>query len=141
MKRLIASSLATLMTAATLAATPALGEEASRRTELIDLAGKSVDVIQLRYDFDASWVIDNRSILYRDVHRDHYLVTLREPCTQLDNRRRSFKFFPSWTWRLLSSNTYEVQPRRGRECDVGKIEQIDTVRATMLRDAAQWRAW
>ena len=141
MKRLIASSLATLMTAAAVAATPALAEESARKTELVDVDGKSVDRIQLRYDFDASWVIDNRSILYRDNHRDHYLVTLKEACKPLDIRRRSFKFFPSWSWRLLSSNTYEVQPRRGPECDVGKIEQIDTARATTLRDAAQWRAW
>ena len=141
MNRLIASSLVTLMAAAALAAAPALGEESARKTELIDINGASVDVIQLRHDFDAAWVIDNRSILYRDTHRDHYLVTLHEACTQLDVRRRSFKFFPSWSWRLLATNTYEVQPRRGQECDVARIEQVDDTRATTLRDAANWRAW
>ena len=141
MKRLIASSLVTLMTAAALAAAPALGEEPARKTELVELDGTSVDIMQLRYDFDAAWVIDNRSILYRDTHRDHYLVTLKEACTQLDNRRRRFKFFPSWSWRLLASNTYEVRPRRGQECDVGRIEKVDETRANTLRDAAQWRSW
>ena len=141
MKRLIASSLVTLMTAAALAAPPALGEEQTRKTELVDLDGKSVDILQLRYNFDASWVIDNRSILYRDAHRDHYLVTLKEACTQLDIRRRSFKFFPSWSWRLLASSTYEVRPRAGQWCDVGRIEQVDDARANTLRDAAAWRAW
>ena len=137
MKKLIASSLVILMATAA----PASGEESVRKTELVDVDGASVDVIQLRYDMDAAWVIDNRSVLYRDTHRDHYLVTLKEACTQLDVRRRSFKFFPSWSWRLLASNTYEVQPRRGPECDVGRIERIDDVRATALRDAAQWRSW
>ena len=136
-----ASSLATLMTAAALATAPALAEESPRKTELIDLEGKSVDRIQLRYDFDASWVIDNRSILYRDNHRDHYLVTLKEACKPLDIRRRSFKFHPSWSWRLLASNTYEVRPEAGPWCDVGRIEQVGDARATTLRDAAQWRNW
>lgn len=140
MKRLIASSLATLLVTA-LAAAPVLGEVSTRKTELIDVDGTSVDVIQLRYDMDAAWVIDNRSVLYRDTHRDHYLVTLKEACTQLDNRRRSFKFFPSWSWRLLASNTYEIQPRRGPECDIGRIEKIDETRANMLRDSAAWRSW
>ena len=99
------------MTAAALAGRAALGEEPARKTELVELDGTSVDIIQLRYDFDAAWVIDNRSLLYRDTSRDHYLVTLKEPCKQLDIRRRSFNFFPSWSWRLLSSNTYEVRHR------------------------------
>jgi hypothetical protein len=128
------------MTAAALAAPPALGQQ-EKKTELVDLDGKSVDKLQLRYDFDASWVIDNRSILYRDTHRDHYLVTLKEACEPLDIRRRSFKFFPSWSWRLLASNTYEVRPEAGPWCDVGRIEQVNDVRAATLRDAAQWRAW
>jgi hypothetical protein len=141
MKRLIASTLASLVAAAVLAAAPAQGEEPARKTELIDVDGTSVDKLQLRYDMDAAWVIDNRSILYRDTARDHYLVTLKEACTQLDTRRRSFKFFPSWSWRLLSTNTYEVRPRRGQECGIGRIERLDETRANAMRDMAQWRAW
>jgi hypothetical protein len=140
MKRLIASSLATLMAAAALAAAPAAGQP-EKKTELVELDGRSVDRMQLRYDFDAAWVIDNRSILYRDTIRDHYLVTLKEACKQLDVRRRGFHFFPSWSWQLLSSNTYEVRPRRGPECDVGRIEKVDKTRANALRDAAAWRSW
>lgn len=143
------TSLVTLMTAAALAAAPALGEEPARKTELVELDGTSVDIIQLRHDFDAAWVIDNRSLLYRDTSRDHYLVTLKEPCKQLDIRRRSFNFFPSWSWRLLSSNTYEVRHETGlgtgqatgQPCDVARIEKIDETRANTLRDAVHWRVW
>jgi hypothetical protein len=138
MKRIVASLLA-LTTAATLAATPALAE--SRKTELIDLDGKNVDVIQLRYDMDAGWVIDNRTLLYRDTSREHFLVTLKEACKQIDNRGRSFKFFPSWSWRLLASNTYEVRPEVGQECDVARIEKIDETKANALRDSAMRRIW
>jgi hypothetical protein len=138
MKRTAASLLALTMAAA-LAAASAQGE--SRKTELIDLDGTSVDVIQLRYDMDAGWVIDNRTLLYRDTSREHFLVTLKEACKQIDNRGRSFKFFPSWSWRLLASNTYEVRPEVGRECGVGRIEKIDVTRANELRDSALRRIW
>ena len=137
MKRL--TSLATLMTAAALAAAPALGESA-RKTDLID-GGASVDRMQLRYEFDAGWVIDNQNLLYRDTSRDHYLVTLKEACKQLDNRGRRFNFFPSWSWQLLSTHTYEVRPRVGPECDIARIERIDEVKASALRDTAERRIW
>ena len=140
MKRLIASSLMTLMAAATLAAAPALAES-TRKTELVDLEGKSVDRLQLRHDFDAGWVIDNQNLLYRDTSRDHYLVTLKKACEQLDVRSRDFKFFPSWSWELLATRTYEVQPVVGQECDVGRIEKVDAARANALRDAAERRIW
>lgn len=136
MKRLIASSLVVLLTAAT----PALGEPV-KQTELVELGGKSVDRMQLRYNFDAAWVVDNQNILYRDTFRDNYLVTLKEACQPLDIRRRDFKFHPSWAWQLRASHAYEVRPIAGVRCDVGKIEQIDDARADTLRDASLWRAW
>jgi hypothetical protein len=122
-------------------ASPAALAESGKKTELIDLDGKSVDVIQLRYDMDAGWVIDNRTLLYRDTSREHYLVMLKEPCKQIDNRGRNFKFFPSWSWRLLASNTYEVRPEVGKECGVARIEKIDATRANTLRDSAMRRIW
>ena len=136
MKRLLASSLVALMT---IAAPPVLAES-GRKTELVEL-GASVDRMQLRHDFDAGWVIDNQNILYRDVTRDHYLVTLREACKQLDVRGRRFSFFPSWSWQLLASNTYEIQPAAGQECDVARIEKVDAGRAKTLREAAERRIW
>lgn len=139
MKKQIASSLVALIAAASLAA-PALGET-GRKTELVDLDGASVDRLQLRYNFDAVWVIDTQNILYRDTSRDHYLVTLKETCEQIDVRSRRFNFFPSWSHRLLASNTYEVQPEVGPECDVARVEQVGDDRANTLRDAAERRAW
>jgi hypothetical protein len=140
MKRLIASSLVTLMTAAALTAAPALGEP-TRKTELVELDGKSVDRLQLRYDFEAPWVVDNQKILWRDTHRDYYLVTLKEVCEPLDIRSLNFSFFPAWSWQLLASHAYEVRPQAGAWCDVARIEQVDDARANALREAAQRRAW
>jgi hypothetical protein len=125
----------------TAAALPAMGQERTRKTELLDVDGKSVDRLQLRYDFDAGWVIDNQNLLYRDVNRDHYLVTLKEPCTQIDVRSRSFRFFPSWSWQLLATNDYEVKPEAGEECDIARIEQVDDAKAATLRNSAQRRIW
>jgi hypothetical protein len=126
--------------AAALAAAPAAGQP-EKKTELVDLDGASVDRLQLRYDFEAPWVVDNRQILWRDTHRDYYLVTLKEACEPLDIRSKDFKFFPSWSWRLLASSDYEVRFAARRTCDVGKVERVDDVRAIALRDAAQRRAW
>src|SRR5690606_36012555 len=71
------------------------------KTELVETGGQRVDRLQLRYDVDGTWVIDDQNILYRDTSRTHYLVTLKEACEQLNIRRRSFNFFPSWSWQLL----------------------------------------
>jgi murein DD-endopeptidase MepM/ murein hydrolase activator NlpD len=124
------------------------GERTNRKTDLIDIDGKRVASLPLRYDIDGTWVIDNRNVLYRDTSRGHYLVTLNEACKQLDIRRRSFNFFPSWSLRLLASKTYEVRHdtglgsggATGQPCDVATIARIDDARANTLRDAAQWRA-
>ena len=140
MKRLAMLSLVTLLIAASFAA-PATSDELTRKTELVDLDGKSVDRMQLRYDFDAGWVISNQTLLYRDTNRDHYLVTLKEPCKQIDVRARTFKFFPSWSWELLATRTYEVKPEVGKECDVAQIARIDESKATTLREEAERRIW
>jgi hypothetical protein len=140
MKTYIALSLVALMTAAALAVAPALGQPESR-TQLIALDGKSVDKMQLRHDFNAVWVIDERNILYRDDTRDYYLVTLKEACAPITIRSRSFDFHPSWTWQLQASRAYEVRPEGGSRCDVAKIEQLDDVKANPIRDASLWRVW
>jgi hypothetical protein len=128
------------MAAATLAAAPALAQP-ERKTELVELGGKSVDRMQLRYDFNSAWVVDNQNILYRDNTRDYYLVTLKEACEPLDNRGRPFSFHPAWSWQLLASRDYEVRPQDGQWCDVARIEQVDDAKATELRDKSQWRVW
>jgi murein DD-endopeptidase MepM/ murein hydrolase activator NlpD len=125
------------------------GEGANRKTDLIDIDGTSVDSLPLRYNVDGAWVIDNQNILFRDTSRGHYLVTLEVACKQLDNRGRGFNFFPSWSWQLLASKTYEVRHdsglgsggATGRPCGVARIARIDDARANTLRDAAQRRAW
>ncbi len=139
MKRLIASSLATLIAAAALAG-PAVAQ-AERRTELIALNGQSVDRMQLRHDFHAVWVVDNRTLLYRDATRDYYLVALKEACEPLDIRSLSFSFHPGDRWQLRASHAYEIRPEAGAYCDVARIEQIDDARAKPLRDTSDRRVW
>lgn len=139
MKRLIASSLATLMTAAALAL-PALGEPV-RKTELVELNGKSVDTMPVLYDFHSAWLVDHKNIVYGDRHGDYYLVTLKVACEQLEDRNRRFDFYPSPSWRLLASKTYVVHTRDGPSCDVARIEQLDDGRAKALRDASLRRMW
>jgi hypothetical protein len=128
------------MTFAALAAAPAAGQP-DRKTELVALGGASVDKLQLRYDIDAGWLVDNQNILYRDAHRDHYLVTLKNPCAQLDVRSRGFEFRFGDPWQLLASRAYEVRPDAGPHCSVARIEQVDDARADTLLDKAQRRLW
>jgi hypothetical protein len=139
MKRLIASSLATVAVLALAGSAPALGE-ATRKTELVELDGRSVDRIPLRYDIDAAWVVDNQNILYRDTSRGHYLVTLKEACKRIVVRQ-PFTFRPGYVWELRANRTYEVRPWAGQPCDVAKIAQVDDARADALREAALRRAW
>ena len=138
MKRLIASSLVTLMTAAALAA-PALGQS-EKKTELVELDGKTVDSMPLRHNIDATWVVDTQNLLYRDTARDYYLVTLKQACRQLEVRR-GFSFHPSAIWQLRETRTYEVRPYAGEPCGVARIEQVDHARADTLREGALRRAW
>ena len=139
MKRLIASSLATLMTVAALAP-PALSEPV-RKTELVELNGKSVDTMPVPYDFHSAWLVDHKNIVYRDRHNDYYLVTLKEACEQLEDRNRRFDFYPSPSWQLLASKAYVVHTKDGPSCDVARIEQLDDGRAKALRDASLRRMW
>ncbi len=139
MKRLIASSLVAALAAATLSVAPALGQT-ERKTELVALDGKTVDKMQMRYETDATWVVDNQNILYRDTTRDYYLVTLKEACKRLE-LQQPFTFFPAVTWQLREGRSYEVRPEAGKPCDVAKIAQVDTAKATALRQASLRRAW
>ena len=140
MKRLFASSLVIVLATAALAAAPALGQP-DNKTELVALDGESVDKMQLRYDFNAGWVVDTQNILWRDNSRAYYLMTLKEACEPLDIRGRRVDFFPSWSPQLRASRAYEVRPQAGAPCDVARIEQIDDVRANPLRDASLRRIW
>lgn len=138
MKKLIASSLAAAMLALS-SALPALGEP-ERKTDLVELGGKSVDRIQLRHDIDGVWVIGNQAILYRDTARDHYLVTFKAACKPIE-RRQGFAFSPAPTWQLQSQAVYKVRFQAGAPCDVAKVEQVDAARADALHAEATRRAW
>lgn len=140
MKRFIASSLAALVMIAGAASTPATAEPETK-TELVALDGSNVDKLRLRHGFSGVWVVDNQTILYRDTTRDFYVVSLKEACTSLDVRSRSFHFFPGWTWPLKSDRSYEIRPQVGSPCDVEKIAQVDDAKADALRDAALRRVW
>src|SRR5690606_4381913 len=110
---------------------PALAEPEAK-TQLVTLDGKSVDIIQLRHDFNSVWVIDSQNILYRDDSRDYYLVTLKDACEPLAIRDRRFSFHPESNWRLKASTRYEIRPLAGRPCDVSRIEVISDDRANPM---------
>ena len=139
MKGLVSLSLAALITVAAVAAAPGIADPA-RKTELVDIDGKSVENFQLRHDFNGVWVVDTQNVLWRDESRDHYLVTLSEACDQLAVRRE-FNFHPASVWELDASRSYEVRPFAGRYCDVAKIEQISEAKAAALKEVALRRAW
>jgi hypothetical protein len=130
MKRFVALSLVAL-------AAPALAEP-EQKTELVDLKGQQVDLLLLRHEFGRTWVVDNQNVLWRDMWRDYYLVTLRSPCMQLEVRQR-FQFHPRDPWRLQSNRSYELRHHHGPVCDVARIAQIDDDRANTLRDVAARR--
>ena len=93
MKTLIQALLATLITAAGLAAAPALGEPA-RKTELVDLDGKSVDSMKLSYDFDAVWVVDDQETSSLSRHVSRLLLGDAETGVQTARRRAKFQLLP-----------------------------------------------
>jgi hypothetical protein len=130
MKSLIASVMVSAAMAAGLAA-PVLAQEA-KHTQLVDDKGATVDSLLMRYALEATWVIDNQRILIRDAHRDHYLISLKDKCEELD-KDRSFVFFPALTNRVRASLHYEVRSKVGPYCDIGKIEQINSAAAASLR--------
>ena len=102
------------------------------QTVMVDGKGQTVDSLLLRWRFDATWVIDNKRILLRDAHRDHYLITLKDECEKLD-MDRSFKIFPELTQRVYSSLKYEVRDKAGPYCTIGRIEQVNYQTAAALR--------
>lgn len=130
MRTLIASVAAAAM-AVGIAAAPALAQGA-KNTTLVDGKGAVVDSLLMRYRLDATWVIDNQRILIRDTHRDNYLVSLSEPCKELD-RDHPFVFFPALTDRVRASLTYEVRSHAGPYCEITKIEKINSEAAASLR--------
>lgn len=138
MMKLIAMSVVAAVVV--LGAAPVVGQTAGK-TELVSLGGASVEKMPLLHDFNAAWVIDTQNVLYRDNSRAYYLVTLKEACAPLENRSRSFDFFPGWTSLLQASRAYEVRPKDGERCSVAKIARLDNAKADPLRDAAMWRVW
>jgi hypothetical protein len=134
MKTLIKSVIvsATLLAGA---AAPALAQARSGEntgTVMVNGKGATVDSLLLQWAFDATWVIDNKRILMRDEHRDHYLITLKESCEKLD-MDRGFNIVPTLTGRIYSSLNYEVRDKAGPYCDIGKIEQVNSEQAASLR--------
>lgn len=137
MKRLIALLLAPF--AAALSVSPSLAQQPVK-TELVDINGERTDRLLLRYNIDATWVIDDRNILYRDTSRGHYLVTLREACERI-TVRKPFTFQPADPWRLSEDHPYEIQPWAGSACAVGRIEQVNRETAERLHESAMRRVW
>jgi hypothetical protein len=130
MKSLIASVMVSAAMAAGFAA-PVVAQDA-RHTQLVDGKGATVDSLLMRYGLEATWVIDNQRILIRDTHRDHYLISLKDKCEELD-KDKSFGFFPALKDRVRASLHYEVRSRAGPYCDIGKIEKINSEAAASLR--------
>ncbi len=130
MKSLIASVMVSAAMAAGLAA-PALAQDA-KHTQLVDDKGATVESLLLRYAFEATWVLDNERILVRDTHRDHYLISLKDKCEELD-KDKPFAFFPTLQDRVRASLHYEVRSKAGPYCDIGKIEEINAQAAASLR--------
>jgi hypothetical protein len=118
------------------AAAPALAQTPSTynagQTVMIDGKGATVDNLNLRWRFDATWVIDNKRILMRDAHRDNYLITLKEDCKKLE-MDRNFVVFPELKGRVYSSLKYEVRDKAGPYCTIGSIEQVKPEAAASLR--------
>jgi hypothetical protein len=139
MKKLIGLSLASFALAgaalALAAAAPAVGQP-EKKTELVELDGKAVDSMLLRYAFDATWAVDEQHILVRDTYRDHYLVTLKSECEKLE-MQRGIKFFPALAGRIRASLRYEVRDPVGQPCDITRVEQIDQERANELKAASK----
>lgn len=130
MKTLIASMVAAALAAGGFAIAPATGQETPKTAMVED--GKQVDSLLLRYGFDATWAVDTQRVLLRDTYREHYLLTLKEPCAALD-MQRGFKFVPALNGRVRESLRYELRNYKGAPCDIAQIEKINDTRAAELR--------
>ncbi len=130
MTKWIVTGFAALLAAgATMIAPAAAGPE--RRTEMVD-DGKAVDSLLLRYNFDATWVLDAQKIMLRDTYRDHYLLTLKKPCGWIE-LSNPFTFFPALRDRVRASLRYDVRDNLHAICDIAKIEKISSQTAKELR--------
>ena len=132
MRKLIASMLAAVMATGAFAVAPAMAQEAQKTGMIED--GKPVDNLLLRYAFDATWVVDTQHVLMRDTYRDHYVLTLKEPCEALD-MQRGFNFVPALSGQVREGRRYELRNYKGAPCDITQIEKIDNARAAELRAA------
>jgi hypothetical protein len=99
---------------------------------LVEKDGSEVRTMLLRYPFEATWVIDETHILMRDTYRDHYLITLKEPCMKL-GMQRGIHFVPALSGRIKASLTYEARDKVGPPCELTRVEQIEDAKAIELR--------
>lgn len=129
MRTVIAAVAAALAASAVIAPAVAAPEQ---KTELAD-QGKPVDSLLLRYGFDATWVVDSQTILLRDTYRDHYVVTMDQPCEWLE-LDRSFFFFPKLADRVRAARFYEVRDNAHENCTISKIEKVSSETAQGLRE-------
>ena len=132
MRKLIASMLSTVMATGAFVVAPAMAQDA-QKTAMVD-DGKPVDSLLLSYAFDATWVVDTQHVLMRDTYRDHYVLTLKEPCEALD-MQRGFKFVPELSGQVREGRRYELRNYKGAPCDITQIEKVDNARAAVLRAA------
>ncbi len=133
MKVRMMSRCAAMLAAAVVVAAPAVAQESN--TVLVDDKGEVVDSLLLRYRFEGMWALDDQRILLRDTYRDHYLITLEEPCPKLD-MDRSVLFVPALSGRIRAARTYEVRDKAGEPCLISKVEWIEDAQAAELRQEA-----
>jgi len=133
MKTFIASVLAAGLAASGLVA-PAIAQTAPE-TELVSLEGKHVDTMLLRYSFDATWLVDSQHILLRDTYLDYYVVSLRAPCSWLDDQAtyKSFFFFPELSGNLRAGRIYEVRNDGRKPCTISSVKHVPTAQAAELK--------
>lgn len=129
MRRFIAPVITAAMAAGSVSPALAQGET---KTVLVEKDGTEVRTMLLRYPFEATWVIDETHILLRDTYRDHYLITLKEPCKKLE-MQRGIRFIPALAGRIKASITYEARDKVGPPCDLTRVEQIEQEKAAELR--------
>ena len=130
MRRFIAPVVAAAMAAGAVAGPVAA--QGDTKTVLVEKDGEQVDTMLLRYAFDAMWAVDETHILLRDTYRDHYLITLKEPCHKLE-MQRGVTFVPALSGRIKASLIYEARDKVGPPCDLSRVEQIEDEKAAELR--------
>lgn len=115
--------LIALALAGLLAAGPAWAQ-----TAMVDVSGKEVSTLLMRYKINTRSSPTDRHVLLRDVTRDHYLITLDEPCMSL-KFDQGFSFRPPIEIRARASERYDLLFANGRDCRITKIQQVASKKA------------